>query len=218
MSYAIMRVQKLKGNLSGIGIHIDRCNAGESVCPSNADLERVDQNIHWDKKGVSYTQQEWNKQVQGNGLHKRVNDHIKEKYKGKRAIRKDAVKCLEYIFSSDSLKMKEIINDPQKFEGWIKDSRDFLADTYGAENIIDMHLHFDEKTPHLEVVVVPITADGRISAKQFIDGKKSLIDQQTKYAERMVKYGMKRGEEGSTATHQHQKNYTKNQSYEHNRN
>ena len=217
MSYAVMRVQKIKGNLSGIGIHTDRCNGGETVAPSNADIERVDHNLHWDKRGIAYTQNEWNKEVKGNGLNKRVNDHIKENYKLDRAIRKDAVKCLEYIFSSDNLKMNEIMEKPDIFENWIKDNRQFLADIYGEKNIVDMHLHLDETTPHLEVIVCPITSDGRLSAKEFINGKNSLIQHQTDYAERMEKYGMKRGEKGSTAKHQHQKNYTKTQSYEHNR-
>lgn len=215
MSFAVVRIAKLKGNFNGIGKHIDRSLNGESSSPRNADPERVNQNLHWDKNGKSYTQNEWCEYTKVNYLRKRVNDHIKENYTLKRKIQHNAVRAVEWMFSSDNLKMAEIFSKQETAESWIKDNREFLADIYGGENIVSMHLHFDELTPHLEVVVVPITAKGGISNSSFITPNK-LRGLQTKYAERMEKYGMKRGEKGSIKEHKHPKEFNKNKSYERN--
>ncbi|MCD8405218.1 plasmid recombination protein [Tenacibaculum finnmarkense genomovar ulcerans] len=216
MSYAIMRVEKLKGDLNGIGKHIDRSFQGENCSPNNSNANQVTDNLHWDNKGSIFSQNEWTEYTKINHLKKRVNDHIKENYKVDRAIRKDAVKCVEYLFTSDTQKMNDIFSDAKIYEEWIRDNREFLADIYGKENIISMHLHTDETTYHMEVVVVPITSDGRLSAKEFINGKKDLSNQQTVYAERMEKYGMQRGIKGSSARHIAPKNLNKTQNYERN--
>lgn len=201
MSYAIMRLEKLKGDLRGIGKHIDRSSNGENVSPKNANPKEVQNNIHWDKNGKSYTQTEWTQYTKLNHFSKRVNDHIKENYKLDKKIRKDAVKAIEYIFTSDTQKMNEIFSDEKLYKAWIKDNQEFLSEIYGMENIISMHLHADETTYHMEIVVVPITSDGRLNTKDFVNGKKDLSEQQTVYAERMEKYGMERGEKGSSARH-----------------
>lgn len=211
-----MRVQKLKGDLRGIGKHIDRSSNGESVSPRNANKEEINNNIHWDRDGNSYSQQEWSEFTKINHFTKRINSHIKERYKLDKKIRKDAVKAVEYIFTSDTQKMNEIFSDEKLYKSWIKDNQEFLSDIYGKENIISMHLHADETTYHMEVVVVPITHDGRLSAKEFINGKKDLSEQQTLYANRMEKYGMKRGEKGSTARHQKPNKYQTKYKYAHN--
>lgn len=44
---------------------------------------------------------------------------------------------------------------------------------YGAENILYVTVHMDEKTPHMHFGVVPITEDGRLSVKEILGNKKS---------------------------------------------
>lgn len=215
MSYAIMRMEKLKGNLRGIGKHIDRSYNGTSISPSNANPNKIKNNIHWNADGIAYSQNEWTAYTKDKPLYKRIENKIKEKYTLKRQIRKDAVKAIEYIFTSDTLKMDEIMNDERMTANWMKDNKDFVAAIYGEENIISMHLHCDETTYHCEVVVVPITNDGRLSAKEFINGKKDLSAQQTSYAELMEKYGMERGQKGSPTKHQRPNSKNFNQSHNH---
>ena len=202
MSYAVMRMIKLKSDLRGIGKHIDRSFGGETISPQNANPEEVSRNIHWDNTGKSYSQNEWTTYTKENNLQKRVNDNINKNYTQDKKIRADAVKAIEYVFTSDNQKMNEIFSDDKLYKSWIKDNRDFVSEIYGENNIVSMHLHCDEKTYHCEIVVTPVTTDGRLSAKSFIDGKKDLSAQQTAYAELMKKYGMERGELGSTAKHQ----------------
>lgn len=44
-----------------------------------------------------------------------------------------------------------------------------------ALNIISAVVHMDEKTPHLHLCFVPLTRDGRLSAKEILGNKKSMI-------------------------------------------
>lgn len=217
MSYAIMRMMKIKSNLNGIGKHIDRSYNGETISPQNADPNEVDNNVHWDDQGNAYSQKEWTVFTKDNPLQKRVNNKIRKGYRLDKKIRKDAVKAIEYIFTSDNQKMNEIFSNEEIYKSWMRDNKKFVSDIYGEENIVSMHIHADETSCHCEVVVVPITKDGRLSAKDFVNGKKDLSNQQTKYAEIMEKYGMDRGVKGSTAKHmkpnQHLKKYNHDRSY-----
>lgn len=202
MSYAVIRMTKIKGSSGSLGRHLDRADDGLLYMPDNAFENKLHQNIHWDKNGNSYTQKEWVIFNKKNPLAYRINQEIKTRYTHPKKIRKDAVKAIEYIMTSDTNKMNEIFSDREKYRSWLKDNKAFLTKVYGKENIVSMHLHMDERTPHLHAIVVPITKDGRLSCKSFVDGKKYLSQQQTLYSELMKKYGMKRGEFGSTSKHQ----------------
>ena len=48
---------------------------------------------------------------------------------------------------------------------FFEDSVRWFSDRYGADRILNATVHMDETTPHLHVGVVPITQDGRLSAK-----------------------------------------------------
>ena len=52
---------------------------------------------------------------------------------------------------------------------------DFLKERVGEENIISAVVHMDEKTPHLHLCFVPLTKDKRLSAKEILGNKKSMI-------------------------------------------
>ncbi|SHJ88231.1 Plasmid recombination enzyme [Arenibacter nanhaiticus] len=209
MSYAVLRMQKIK-NPGALGRHIDRSSNGEISIPGNTDKDSIKNNIHWDKDGKSYTQKEWIGYTKENPLSKRISDEVLRRYKLGKKIRKDAVKAVEYIMTSDPFMMNEIFKEKEVYTSWVKDNKLFLENIFGSENIISMHLHLDEKTPHLHAIIVPITKDGRLSCKSFVDGKKDLAQQQTDYAKVMSKYGMKRGEAGSKARHQKTQAVTRN--------
>lgn len=202
MSYAVIRVEKRK-SFGGIGRHIDRTDSDGNIhIPENADVSRDDQNLHWGQDGKSYSQNEWREIVKESTLSRRVNDRIREGYQLSKAIRKDAVKGLEYLLTSDHKKMSELERDPDLFKLWIKENRQFIEERHGKENIVSFSLHRDESTPHLHVVVVPITKDGRLSAKDFVGTPRHLRNLNTEYADRMAKFGMKRGESGSKREHE----------------
>ena len=84
---------------------------------------------------------------------------------------------------------------------WVKDTMTYLINKYGKENVIGFTLHQDEKSPHIHAMVVPITADGRLSCKEVFSPT-TLVDNQDEYAEVMKHHGLVRGVKKSQAEHQ----------------
>lgn len=46
---------------------------------------------------------------------------------------------------------------------------------------MDFTLHMDERTPHIHCVVVPLTVDGRLSAKEVMGDRRKLSELQDCY-------------------------------------
>ncbi|RRC34657.1 MobV family relaxase, partial [Escherichia coli] len=86
-------------------------------------------------------------------------------------------------------------------------SEQWLENKYGKDRVVAAVVHRDEATPHLSAFVVPLTQDGRLSAKEFIGGRSKMRDDQSTYAESVKKLGLERGIEGSRATHQTVQHY-----------
>ena len=63
----------------------------------------------------------------------------------------------------------------------------------------------DEKTPHMHLCFVPLTADGRLSAKEIVGNKKKLTQWQDRFWEHMVKKypNLERGESASETGRDH---------------
>lgn len=83
----------------------------------------------------------------------------------KRAPRKDAVRMCDCVLT------KPQSLDPDKTEEFFKAGFDFLAKRYGAENTISAYVHMDEPKaqPHMHYAWVPVTKDGRLSAKNVVN-------------------------------------------------
>lgn len=82
---------------------------------------------------------------------------------------------------------------------WVNRSVEWLLDTYG-DRAVAGHLHRDEITPHIHALVVPITDDGRLSARDMFN-RKSLRNLQSDYAAALAELGVRRGTRGSKARH-----------------
>jgi hypothetical protein len=95
----------------------------------------------------------------------------------------------------------------QEQDEFFKQSREWLADKYGADRIITSTVHRDETSPHLSAFVVPLTKDGRLSAKEFIGGRNQMSQDQTTFARAVKHLGLERGIEGSRAKHTTIKSY-----------
>ena len=72
-------------------------------------------------------------------------------------------------------------------------SEQWLEKKYGKDRVVAAVVHRDEATPHLSAFVVPLTQDGRLSAKEFIGGRSKMRDDQSTYAESVKKLGLERG-------------------------
>lgn len=196
MAYAVYHMEKGNSSSGGIGNHIDRTE-GKEHSYLQADPARKHLNIHFDVH-------EKRNEIP---LHEAIEKRIAEGYKGEKAIRKDAVKYCTHVLTGSHEKMKEIFADKEKSKEWIKDNYKFLAKEFGKENIVRFTLHLDEKTPHLHAVTIPLTSDGRLSAKEIIGNKQSMKNFQTRYAAEMEKYGLQRGIENTGITHENAQDY-----------
>ena len=188
-SYAVLHILKYK-NLSKIGSHIDRKYISKNV---NKELDYLNEILgdmvdesrsHLREEGVA---------SKHNDLKKDVEAVISESYKSTNKIRSNAVLALGVILTGSHEKMKEIESDEEKFGNWKLANYEFVCREFGKSNIVRFTLHRDEKTPHYHCVVVPITKDGRLSARDLIGGNQQLKELQDRYAESMRPFGLSRG-------------------------
>lgn len=78
-------------------------------------------------------------------------------------IRKDAVRMCDCVLT------KPQSLDPSKTAEFFGAGYEFLCDRYGADNTISAWVHMDETTPHMHYAWVPVTSDGRLSAKAVVN-------------------------------------------------
>ena len=129
-----------------------------------------------------------------------------------RKVRSDAVVLVDVVLIASPEYFRDNAEawgeyDNQKMIAYARASLDFLKKEYG-DRLISVDLHLDEATPHIHANVVPITPDGRLSAKELF-GRQQLSDLQTKYAESMKHLGLERGQRNSVKTHTESKDYYK---------
>ncbi len=62
---------------------------------------------------------------------------------------------------------------------------DFLDQEVGRDNIISAVVHMDERNPHLHLCFTPITKDRRLSAKEIIGNRNSIVAWQDRFHEHM---------------------------------
>ena len=74
---------------------------------------------------------------------------------------------------------------PEEQKAYFTRALDFIAERVGKGNILSAIVHMDEKTPHMHLCFVPITPEGKLSAKAFLGNQKKLSEWQTAYHERM---------------------------------
>lgn len=166
--YAIMRFMKYKGpEIGKIEAHDERTK--ESYA-SNPDIDpgRTHLNFHLvEPQGRYRTEAE--RQIREAGCRTRT----------------DSVRLVETVITAS----------PEFFQGksmkeirvFFREALEFIKQKQNPDTIISAVVHMDEKTPHMHLSFVPLTEDGRLSAKEIIGNKKKLIKWQDAYWEHMVK-------------------------------
>jgi len=81
----------------------------------------------------------------------------------------------------------------------------FLEGRQYPDTFLSAVVHMDEKTPHLHLCFVPLTPDGRLSAKDIIGNRKNLVKWQDEFWQHMVKQypELERGESASQTGREH---------------
>lgn len=156
MSKFVCNVAKFKGGqLYGMDIHIQRKTENHSN--KDIDLERSKLNY------------ELVNGFQNQHYFTAVKNRIEQGYLGQKQLRKDATVAVGVLVSSDKKFFEELTEEQEK--DFFKTAYGYLCEKYGKDNIISAKVHKDETTPHLHAIVVPLTKDGRLSAKELFDRK-----------------------------------------------
>lgn len=178
MAFAIMRCKKLKSAAS-VAASLSHCFRDRET--ANADSSKTVLNAHLRAESAA------------EGM-----DKLMSLLPQKR--RKDAVLAVEYLMTASPDWWKNASSEQQ--DVFFQKSLTWLAQKYGQDRIVVATVHRDETSPHLSAFVVPLTRDGRLSAKEFIGDRAQMSIDQTTYAEAVKELGLERGVKGSRAKHQ----------------
>ena len=158
MSYLVLHMDKFKKEaIRGIQSH----NRRERESHSNPDID-------YDRSAANYELHEVASSNYAEAIQNRIDDLLLVK-----AVRKDAVRMCGLIVTSDKAFFDGLT--PEETRRFFEESKAFLTEFVGAENVISAMVHMDEKTPHLHLCFVPLTKDGRLSAKEILGNKKNMI-------------------------------------------
>lgn len=212
MGYAVLHIDKARGNDSAMSAHIER-----TFVPNNVDASRT----HLNRDLVQFPANVTNRteaiahRIATAGIYRKVADN--------------QVKALRFILSGSHEDMLQLESDG-RLEEWCNSTMQWLYTTFGKANVVAATLHADEETPHIHATVVPIVTGERRKARQEAEnGKrkyktktnkirlcaddlltpKKLEEYQTSYAEQMRPFGLSRGVKGSEAKHRTNMEYYK---------
>lgn len=183
VGYAVVHMMKIKsGAVGGIQSHNNR----EHEPKTNPDVDMSRSEDNYDL-------------ISCDNYKRSIKEKLSNLVESSRAVRKDAVVVCNFIVTSDNETMNALGADRQR--EFFQDSVKWFSDRYGADRVLNATVHMDETTPHLHIGVMPITQDGRLSAKAIFT-KTEMKAIQTEFARDVgKKYGLERGVEGSERTH-----------------
>lgn len=183
VGYAVVHMMKIKsGAVGGIQSHNNR----EHEPKTNPDVDMSRSEDNYDL-------------ISCDNYKRSIKEKLSNLVESSRAVRKDAVVVCNFIVTSDNETMNALGADRQR--EFFQDSVKWFSDRYGADRVLNATVHMDETTPHLHIGVMPITQDGRLSAKAIFT-KTEMKAIQTEFARDVgEKYGLERGVEGSERTH-----------------
>lgn len=187
MSYAVARMVKYKsGNLGGAYRHNERVfenHSNKDIDPErshlNYELTDRDRSIPYDKQ---------------------IKKYINDNKLSKRAIRKDAVLCNEWLITSDKAFFEDMSQEQTK--EFFETAKNFFAERYGEQNIAYAMVHLDESTPHMHLGLVPMQ-NGKLSSKALFGHKEQLKEIQEEFPKYLNDkgYTLQRGEVDSERKH-----------------
>jgi hypothetical protein len=187
MQFAILRHGKIKAPQLGAAVaHNHRTSSVEKV---NIDATRTPLNMVATSAGT-------------------VAERVAEKLKALTTkVRKDAVVAVELVLSASpewfnglTADRAGLVKHP-KFKQWANASVAWARQEFGR-NVVDVSLHMDESSPHIHVLAVPLTMDGRLCAKDVL-AKKELIRRQDSYSHAMRPLGLDRGQAAKDTKRRH---------------
>ena len=185
MSYAVARMQKMKsGNLGGAYRHNERIFENHSN--KDIDPEKTHLNYELTDRSIPYDRQ--------------IKQYINDNKISKRALRKDAVLCNEWIITSDKAFFENM--NSNQIKDFFETAKNFFAERYGNSNIAYAMVHLDESTPHMHLGLVPMQ-NGKLSSKSLFGSRDQLKEFQEAFPKYLNEHGysLQRGESDSKKKH-----------------
>ncbi len=184
--YAILRFAKYKGpEIGRIEAHDERAKDKYASNP-DVDTTKSHLNFHLVEPPGKY-RAEAEKQIAAAGCR----------------TRSDSVRVVETLITASP----EFFTGKSKAEvkSFFERTLEFITQKQSRETIISAVVHMDEKTPHMHLSFVPLTADGRLSAKDIVGNRKKLTKWQDEFWAFMTeKYpDFERGESASETGRDH---------------
>ncbi len=184
--HAILRFAKYKGpEIGRIEAHNERTKETYASNP-DVDTARSKQNFHLVTPERKY-RAEAERQIAQAGCR----------------TRSDSVRVVEVLFtaSHDFFKGKS----KGEIRAFFEECMAFLAQRQDTATYLSAVVHMDEKTPHMHLSFVPLTTDGRLSAKEIVGNRQKLTQWQDAFWEHMVKKypELERGESASKTGRTH---------------
>lgn len=181
VTHIAITAQKTKQLSSAVQAHTERFDASKKHLNKSIRPEDSARNI--------------NLLPDAHGTYKeRFDKLLADKYNGRKrkdgtpVLRKDATKLVQIavnlgqVDDATGLRVDELSED-DKVKFLREDVYNTLADYFGADNIIGASIHLDESQPHLHMDIVPLTAEGKLSAKDMLGGPLALSRHQTEWLE-----------------------------------
>ena len=184
--YGILRFKKYKGPaISPIEAHNERTKEQYASNP-DIDVSRSHYNLHL---------------VQPQGRYREEADRMIAAAHCR--VRKDSVRVVEALVTASPEFFKDKTN--REIRAYFAYALKFLEGRQRPDTFLSAVVHMDEKTPHLHLCFVPLTADGRLSAKEIIGNRKNLVKWQDEFWQHMVKQypELERGESASQTGREH---------------
>ena len=154
--YGILRFKKYKGPaISPIEAHNERTKEQYASNP-DIDTNRSRYNLHL---------------VQPQGKYREEADRMIAAAHCR--VRKDSVRVVEALVTASPEFFKGKTHSEVK--AYFAYALKFLEGRQRPDTFLSAVIHMDEKTPHLHLCFVPLTADGRLSAKEIIGNRKNLV-------------------------------------------
>lgn len=196
MSYSIIRIERATSKSNSIGHQ--KHNQRENANYSNKDIDLTKSQLNYDlvnSEKINYLET--------------IEDKIVSNKKSKRKIGDNQVQHMYGVITSDSQFFSSM--DKDQVKSFFENSLEFIENRFGKENILYATVHMDETTPHMHFGFVPITSDGRLCARDILNGRKQHSELQDQFNKHCISngYNLKRG----VSKEETKKNHTKTIQY-----
>lgn len=186
MSYAIMRIQKIKSK--------------QALTEREKHNTRTKNVINADGSKNITIEGYTNLSKHLERLEKEVNSN------NSRKTRKDAVRAIEVLFTSDKSFFKKV-----NYEQYFDLCKEWLEETFETSKLYQYSVHLDEDVPHLHCIISTLK-DGKFNYSAYVNGRKDLRALQDSFYNKVKHLGLERGEkvELTKATYTTNREWNKN--------